>query len=179
MLCESKWEGNPKKREYMKLIHFTVGQKLKQHCKATIVLDAKLCPTLLWPPQTVAHQVPLSTGFPRQEYWSVLPYPSPEDLPDSGIELVFPVPAGRFFTTDHEGGCKATILQLKKKKNKGTELFLLPFSLFLFTSFFLPVLSFYQLAYFTSSLETSVTPIVSLDPRGSPLGLEHGWALPR
>ena len=55
-------------------------------------------------------------GFPRQEYWNVLPFPSPEDLPDLGIELVFPVLAGRFFTTDHEGNCKATIPQLKKKK---------------------------------------------------------------
>ena len=135
MLCEPKWEGNPKKREYMKLIHFTVGQKLKQHCKATIVLDAKLCPTLLWPPQTVAHQFPLSTGFPRQEYWSVLPYPSPEDLPDSGIELVFPVPAGRFFTTDHEGSCKATILQLKKKKRNGiVSPTIFPVSIYLFLS---------------------------------------------
>ena len=35
-------------------------------------------------PQTVAHQPPLSTGFSRQE--CVLPFPSPEDLPDPGIE---------------------------------------------------------------------------------------------
>ena len=37
-------------------------------------------------PQTVAHKAPLSTGFSRQEYWSGLPFPSPEDLPNSGIE---------------------------------------------------------------------------------------------
>ena len=37
-------------------------------------------------PWTVAHQVPLSMGFSRQEYWSGLPFPSPGDLPDSGIE---------------------------------------------------------------------------------------------
>ena len=34
--------------------------------------------------QIVAHQVPLSMGFSRQEYWSGLPYPSPGDLPNSG-----------------------------------------------------------------------------------------------
>ena len=34
----------------------------------------------------VAHQAPLSVGFPRQEYWSGLPFPSPGDLPDPGIE---------------------------------------------------------------------------------------------
>ena len=37
-------------------------------------------------PQTVARQAPLSMGFPRQEHWSGLPFPSPEDLPDPGIE---------------------------------------------------------------------------------------------
>ena len=37
-------------------------------------------------PGTIACQAPLSMGFPRQEYWSGLPFPSPEDLPDPGIE---------------------------------------------------------------------------------------------
>ena len=39
-------------------------------------------------PWTVACQVPLSMGLPRQEYWSGLPFPSPGDLPDPGTELV-------------------------------------------------------------------------------------------
>ena len=54
-------------------------------------------------PWTAAHQAPLSMGFSRQEYWSVLPFPSPGDLPDSGIEPTSPAPpalAGRFFTTE-------------------------------------------------------------------------------
>ena len=38
---------------------------------------------ILW---TVAYQAPLSMGFSRQEYWSGLPFPSPGDLPDPGIE---------------------------------------------------------------------------------------------
>ena len=37
-------------------------------------------------PWTVARQAPLSTGFPRQEYWSGLPFPSLGDLPDPGIK---------------------------------------------------------------------------------------------
>ena len=37
-------------------------------------------------PWTVAHQVPLSMEFSRQEYWSGLPFPSPGDLPDPGIK---------------------------------------------------------------------------------------------
>ena len=36
---------------------------------------------------TVAHHARLCMGFSRQEYWSGVPFPSPEDLPDPGIEL--------------------------------------------------------------------------------------------
>ena len=39
-------------------------------------------------PQTVACQAPLSMGFSRQEYWSGLPFPTPKDLPEPGIENV-------------------------------------------------------------------------------------------
>ena len=48
-------------------------------------LVAKLCPTLVTP-WTAAFQAPMSMGFSRQEYWSELPFPSPGDLPDLGIE---------------------------------------------------------------------------------------------
>ena len=37
-------------------------------------------------PWTVGHHVPLFMGFSRQEYWSGLPFPSPGDLPNPGIE---------------------------------------------------------------------------------------------
>ena len=37
-------------------------------------------------PQTVAYKAPPSMGFPRQEYWSGLPFPSPENLPNPGIK---------------------------------------------------------------------------------------------
>ena len=47
---------------------------------------------------TIAHQVPLSMKFCRQEYWSGLPCPPPRDLPD--VEpLTSPVMVGGFFTT--------------------------------------------------------------------------------
>ena len=54
-------------------------------------------------PWTVAHQVPLSLEFPRQEYWSKLPFPSPGDLPDPGIELMSPALADGFFITEPRG----------------------------------------------------------------------------
>ena len=44
------------------------------------------CVQLFVAPWTVAHQAPLSMGFSRHEYWSGLPSPPPEDLPDPGIE---------------------------------------------------------------------------------------------
>ena len=53
-------------------------------------------------PWTVDHQAPLSMGFSRKEYWSGLPFPSLEELPDPMMELaslVSPALAGRFFTT--------------------------------------------------------------------------------
>ena len=50
-------------------------------------------------PWTVAHQTSLSMGFPRQEYWSGLPFPSPGDLPNPGIEPTSPALAGTFFTS--------------------------------------------------------------------------------
>ena len=53
-------------------------------------LVAKSCPTLATP-WTVAHQALLSMGFCRQEYWSVLLFPSPGDLPNSGVEPRSPV----------------------------------------------------------------------------------------
>ena len=48
-------------------------------------LVTKSCPTLTTP-WTVACQAPQSIGFSRQEYWSGLPFPSPGDLPEPGIE---------------------------------------------------------------------------------------------
>ena len=51
---------------------------------------AQSCP-ILCDPWTVARQAPPSMGFPRQEYWSGLPFPTPGDLPDPGIEPVSPV----------------------------------------------------------------------------------------
>ena len=53
--------------------------------------------------RTVAHQAPLSTGFPKLDYCSGLPFPSPEDLPNQGIEPMSPILAGRFFTTEPPG----------------------------------------------------------------------------
>ena len=57
-------------------------------------------------PWTVACQDPLSMGFSRQEYWSGLPFPSPGDVPDRGIESMSPALAGEFFTAEPPGQSK-------------------------------------------------------------------------
>ena len=64
---------------------------------------AKLCLIFWGTPWTVAHQGPLSMGFPRQEHWSGLLFPSPGDLPDPGIEPASPALAGGFFTAQAPG----------------------------------------------------------------------------
>ena len=51
----------------------------------------------LWPLWTVAHQTPLSMGFSRPEYWGALPFPSPGDLPEPGIEPRSPTLQVDFF----------------------------------------------------------------------------------
>ena len=65
-------------------------------------LVPKLCLPLMTP-WTVARQAPLSMGFPRQEFWSELPFPSPGDLPDPAIEPASPALAGEFFTPETPG----------------------------------------------------------------------------
>ena len=54
-------------------------------CTAASTKAIQLCLTLC-DPRTIAHQAPLSMGFSRQEYWGGLPFPSPGDLPNLGIE---------------------------------------------------------------------------------------------
>ena len=63
------------------------GTKIKRMISEVKVTQS--CQTLATP-WTVAHKGPLSMGFSRQDYWSGLPFPSPGDLPDPGIEPMTP-----------------------------------------------------------------------------------------
>ena len=70
---------------------------------AMCVLSRFSCVQLFVTLWTIAHQAPLSMELSRQDYWSVLPCPSPEDLPNSGTEptsLTSPEVADGFFTTN-------------------------------------------------------------------------------
>ena len=61
------------------------ASKQTKDAQTQAVLVARSCPTLATP-WTVARQAPLSMGFSRPECWSGLPFPSPGDLPDPGME---------------------------------------------------------------------------------------------
>ena len=70
---------------------------LWEHCLPVCVLSRV---QLFATPWTVVCQIPLSVEFSRQEYWCGLPFPSPGDLPDPGIEPASPTSpalAGGFF----------------------------------------------------------------------------------
>ena len=58
--------------------------------KGLVVVQSLTHAQLFVTPWTITLQVPLSMGFPGQEYWSGLPSPSPGDLPDRGFEPRFP-----------------------------------------------------------------------------------------
>ena len=66
-------------------------------------LVSKSSPNSFANPRTAARQAPLSMGFPRKEYWSGLPFPSPGDFPNPGIKPVSPALASGFFTTEPPG----------------------------------------------------------------------------
>ena len=73
------------------------------------------CVQLFGNPWTVALQAPLSMGFSRQKYRRGLPFPSPGDLPDPGIEPTFsasPELAGGFFITEPPGKANAEFTHL-------------------------------------------------------------------
>ena len=105
------WEvgGRLKRRGHMYNYDWFIliyGRKVKVKSLSRVWLFAT--------PWTVAYHTPPSMGFSRQEYWTGLPFPSPEDLPDPGIE---PGSSTQY--------CKAIILQLKinlKKKKTASSM---------------------------------------------------------
>ena len=68
------------------------------------------CVRLFAIPWTVAHQAAMFMGFPKQEYWSGLPFPSPGALPDPGIKLKFPsLPLSHQRSTHSLGNLNSTL----------------------------------------------------------------------
>ena len=79
LTCYSPWVT----KSWIWLSDWTIKTKMQ---KIKVKVNSLSCVQLFATLWTVAHQAPLSMGFSRQEYWSGLPFPSPGDLPDPGIE---------------------------------------------------------------------------------------------
>ena len=82
-----------------------------QAAAAATAKSLQSCPTLVTP-WTVACQAPLSMEFSRQEYWSGLPFPSPGDLPDPGIEPRSPALQADALTSEPPGKASRRELQI-------------------------------------------------------------------
>ena len=85
------------------VVFVSAYSKVNQLYVYVCVLVTQLCLTLCTP-WTAVHQAPLSMEFSRQEYWSGLPFPSPGDLSDPGIEPASPALAGGQFSTTEPPG---------------------------------------------------------------------------
>ena len=71
--------------------------------------------------QTAVHQVPMSMRFSRQGYWSGLPFPSPRDLPNPGIEPESPVLQANSLPTELQGKPIHKYRRRKSRNNKSPE----------------------------------------------------------
>ena len=115
---------------------------------------------------------PLSMGFPRQEYWSGLPFSSPGDLPNPGIEPLSPVLAGRFLTAEPYTGLGQGLIlglvslvkgTLKTDEHPGRGLVMLAGS-FVATSQGMP-----RIAGSPQRLGKGLTIVSPCEPPGSPV----------
>ena len=94
-------------------------QRSPQFSSAQSLSNVRLFAT----PWTVAHQAPLSMGFPRQEYWSGLPFPFPGDLSDPGIKATSSALAVGSLPLSHEGS-PTEVLESFKNFIKNVYLFI-------------------------------------------------------
>ena len=109
----------------MKVLHYMSGFPAWGFDKVKVKVKSLSHVQLFATPGTVAYYTPQSMGFSRQEYWSGLSFPSPDDLPNLGTKPVSPVLAGRcfffvvvvvclfVFTTESPGKPKSTTIKLK------------------------------------------------------------------
>ena len=104
---------------YIQVIHFVVQQTITQHCKAVLSLFSHWVTfNSFVTPWIVAHQGPLSMGFPRQEYWSRLPFPSPGIFLTQGSNLSLLHWQAESLSLRHQGCPKQLYFQFFFKKKK-------------------------------------------------------------
>ena len=102
-------------------LNWTEGIQWRPNKLPTLVPVCMLCriwlSVALW---TVARLVPLSVGFPGQEYWNGLPCPPPGDLPHPGFMPTCPSLAGRVFATCHLGNPYPHILLRRNSSSRAS-----------------------------------------------------------
>ena len=121
LACRIPWTEEPrrlcpwghKESDTTKWLHFTFSQVEDMStcvcvcvCVCVYVFSHQVLSNSFVTPWTVAHQASLSMGFPRQEYWSGLPFPSPGKLSNPGTEHASPASpelAAGFFSTEPPG----------------------------------------------------------------------------
>ena len=113
--------SNPGLPHYM-WIFYQLSHKRSPSNKRVVVVKSLSHVRLFATPWTVACQAPLSMGFSRQEYWSGLPFPSPGDLRDPGIEPRSPALQADTLTSEPPGKPQTEI------PNKSGHLLLFPVS---------------------------------------------------
>ena len=102
----------------LKIIYVYMHNWITLPCTWNIVSQLYCRVRLFVTPRTIAHQAPPSMGFSRQEYWSGLPFPSPWDLPDPGIEPRSPTLQADALTSEPPGKLIYKIYMLRKKIQK-------------------------------------------------------------
>ena len=96
---------------------WTEKQNMAHTYNGILLFSCSVMSSTFGTPQIIAWQASLSMGFPRPEYWSGLLLPSPEGLPDPGIQPMLPSSAGRSFPTVPPGNLYDGILLSLKTGN--------------------------------------------------------------
>ena len=131
-----------------------------QHSSSTVYVCVRVCVCVCsvmsnsFLPMDCSLTGPSVHGIFRQEYWSGLPFPSPEDLSNPGMELLSSAPVGGFFTTEPPGKFKSKSYSSLKPVSHATKL--------------------YFKRYATATVHSQPEP----DARGHPTALEGHTLLP-
>ena len=99
------------------VLHHMACQGFMDHLFPVYVYQPLSCVQLCGTPWTVTHQASLSMGFSRHPYWSRLPCPPPEDLPDPGIKLRSPTLQADSLPSEPQGKPERMSRKTKKKNN--------------------------------------------------------------